>query len=93
MFLLSFFDLGAWGALYAITPELYPSKLKGTGAGLASSAGRIGGIIGPLIPGFLSWFSSFSVFTILLIVASFATFAIPETMKRNVKISEENNEV
>jgi len=34
-FLLSFFDLGAWGALYAITPELYPKNIKGTGAGLA----------------------------------------------------------
>ena len=92
-FLLSFFDLGAWGALYAITPELYPGKVKGTGAGLASSAGRIGGIIGPLIPGFLSWFSSFMVYTLLLLTASFLVFIIPETMKRNVKINEENNAV
>ncbi len=78
-FLLSFFDLGAWGALYAITPELYPKNLKGTGAGAASSVGRIGGIIGPLIPGFMPWLSSFAVFTILLIGAAFLAFLLPET--------------
>ena len=26
---LSFFNLGAWGALYAITPEVYPTLLRG----------------------------------------------------------------
>lgn len=79
-FLLSFFDLGAWGALYAITPELYPTQVKGTGAGLASSAGRIGGIIGPLIPGFLAWFPSFMVFTLILLLSSFLALLLPETM-------------
>ena len=78
-FLLSFFDLGAWGALYAITPELYPRESKGTGAGLASSSGRIGGIIGPLIPGLLAWFPSFIIFTMMLLFSSFLAFLMPET--------------
>ncbi|WP_245982294.1 MFS transporter [Mycetocola tolaasinivorans] len=47
--LLSFFNLGAWGALYAITPELYPTALRGTGAGWAAGFGRIASIIAPLI--------------------------------------------
>ncbi|MGG5255270.1 MFS transporter [Neobacillus sp. SM06] len=51
--LLSFFNLGAWGALYAYTPEQYPTAIRGTGAGLAASFGRIGGIIGPLLVGYL----------------------------------------
>lgn len=29
--LLSFFNLGAWGALYAYTPEQYPAIIRGTG--------------------------------------------------------------
>ncbi|MDN8836961.1 MFS transporter, partial [Staphylococcus aureus] len=27
--LLSFFNLGAWGAIYAYTPELFPTSLRG----------------------------------------------------------------
>ncbi|PFZ78314.1 MFS transporter [Bacillus toyonensis] len=51
--LLSFFNLGAWGALYAYTPEQYPTAIRGTGAGMAAAFGRIGGIIGPLLVGYL----------------------------------------
>lgn len=45
---LSFFNLGAWGALYAVTPELYPTSLRGTGAGWAAGVGRIASIVAPL---------------------------------------------
>lgn len=48
---LSFFNLGAWGALYAYTPEQYPTVNRGTGAGTAAAIGRIGGIFGPLLVG------------------------------------------
>ncbi|SOC42015.1 MFS transporter [Ureibacillus acetophenoni] len=49
--LLSFFNLGAWGALYAYTPEQYPLVIRGTGAGMAAAVGRVGGIFGPLLVG------------------------------------------
>ena len=51
--LLSFFNLGAWGALYAYTPEQYPTVIRGTGAGMAAAIGRVGGIFGPLLVGYL----------------------------------------
>ncbi|AZB40977.1 MFS transporter [Bacillus sp. FJAT-42376] len=51
--LLSFFNLGAWGALYAYTPEQYPTSIRGTGSGMAASFGRIGGILGPLLVGYM----------------------------------------
>lgn len=50
---LSFFNLGAWGGMYAYTPELYPTKVRSTGVGLAASFGRIGGIIAPYLVGVL----------------------------------------
>ncbi|WP_179037906.1 MFS transporter [Paenibacillus sp. URB8-2] len=50
---LSFFNLGAWGGMYAYTPELYPTAVRSTGVGLAASFGRIGGIIAPLLVGVL----------------------------------------
>lgn len=49
---LSFFNLGAWGALYAVTPELYPTTLRATGAGWAAAVGRIASIVAPL---FVPW--------------------------------------
>jgi len=51
--LLSFFNLGAWGAIYAYTPELFPTSLRGSGAGLAAAVGRIGGILAPYATGAL----------------------------------------
>ena len=51
--LMSFFNLGAWGAVYAYTPELYPTHVRTTGAGSATAFGRIGGVLAPIIVGVL----------------------------------------
>lgn len=51
--LMSFFNLGAWGGVYAYTPELYPTRLRTTGAGSAAAFGRIGGILAPFAVGTL----------------------------------------
>ena len=45
---LSFCNLGAWGALYAVTPEMYPTSLRATGTGWAAGVGRIASIVAPL---------------------------------------------
>lgn len=50
--LISFFNLGAWGVVYTYTPELYPTRVRGTGAGWASAVGRVGGILAPFA---VSW--------------------------------------
>ncbi|HEU4657618.1 MAG TPA: MFS transporter [Capillimicrobium sp.] len=39
--LMSFFSLGGWAALYAYTPESYPTALRTTGMGWASAMARI----------------------------------------------------
>jgi len=49
--MLSFFNLGAWGALYAYTPENYPADVRASGAGFAAAFGRIGSIVAPLLAG------------------------------------------
>jgi putative MFS transporter len=46
---LSFFALGAWGALYAYTPEAYPTSIRTTGIGAASAWTRVAGAIAPTI--------------------------------------------
>lgn len=72
---LSFFNLGAWGALYAYTPENYPSRMRASGAGAASAFGRIGSIIAPLMVGIMagrlvSYGVIFAVFTGVLLVGA-----------------------
>ncbi|MCS5480105.1 MFS transporter [Corynebacterium sp. YIM 101645] len=80
--LLSFFNLGAWGALYAIGPELYPSHVRGAGTGAAAGFGRIASIIAPLIvPPLLAFGGSialFGLFSTAFLIAAVATLTLPE---------------
>ena len=81
---LSFFNLGAWGALYAYTPEQYPTVIRGTGTGLAAGIGRIGGILGPLLVGYLvadeaSISLIFTIFTIAVLIGAIAVAFGKET--------------
>ena len=69
---LSFFNLGAWGALYAVTPEIYPTTIRGAGAGAAAGFGRIASIVAPLsVPLVLGWWGAGGLFAIFG-----ATFAV-----------------
>jgi putative MFS transporter len=53
LFFVSFFNLGAWGAVYPFTSESLPTKLRSTGFGLAEGVGKVTAILGPLIFGAL----------------------------------------
>ena len=80
--LLSFFNLGAWGVVYTITPELYPTSVRATGSGVAAAVGRIGGIIGPyLTPVLVTGVAvngTFAVFMGLLVITAAAVAVLGE---------------
>ncbi|MGD0635966.1 MAG: MFS transporter [Beijerinckiaceae bacterium] len=48
---LQFCQFGMWSVLYAYTPELYPTRIRATGAGCASAVGRLGSLVGPYVIG------------------------------------------
>ncbi|WP_410769079.1 MFS transporter [Fontibacillus sp. BL9] len=78
---LSFFNLGAWGGMYAYTPELYPTRVRSTGVGMAASFGRVGGIIGPYLVGMLvarqfSIGSIFWIFFVTILIGALAVFLL-----------------
>ena len=50
---VSFFNLGAWGAVYPYTSELFPTQYRATGFGMAEGVGKITAILGPVIFGAL----------------------------------------
>ncbi|ATU21002.1 MFS transporter [Bifidobacterium choerinum] len=82
--LLSASNLGAWGVLYAVTPEIYPTRLRGAASGAAAACGRVAAIIAPLLmPWFLSMAGgdksiAFVVFAVAFVLACVAALFLPE---------------
>jgi len=78
-FLLGFSLQGGFVGLYAVAARLYPTEFKTTGVGWAIGMGRVGGILAPLIGGFLisiglSLSANFFIFSIPALLASVLTF-------------------
>lgn len=75
-----------WPAIYAYTPELYPTRIRGTGTGLCMACGRMGAILGPYVTGIIvasSWGNNAMVFAVgaaVFLLAAFIVFILaPET--------------
>nr|WP_244977050.1 MFS transporter [Deinococcus humi] len=77
--LLSAALLGAWGALYAYTPELFPTSLRTTGMGFVSGMARVASVLSPgvgalLLTGNLE--AALGLFAALFAVAAACAWAI-----------------
>jgi putative MFS transporter len=74
--------------LYAVTPEVYPTALRATGAGAAAGFGRIASILAPLsVPPLLGLGGSglvFGTFAAFFVVAALAAFVLPERRGRSL---------
>jgi putative MFS transporter len=76
-FMLSFFMNGTYAGIYVYTPELYPTSIRSTGMGVASSFARIGGLASPIIIGFTYAKIGFvGVFTITTVVLIFGALVV-----------------
>src|SRR5690606_2727821 len=79
--LLSFFNLGAWGALYAITPEVYPTTGRASGAGAATAFGRIAAMLAPILVPIIVVAGLgvlFMIFGVMFLLAMVAAWFLPE---------------
>ena len=77
--LMSFALLGTWGALYAFTPEVYPTDLRASGMGTAGAMARFGGLFAPSIiaPIMATQFNlALGLLSSFLAVAAFAIFMV-----------------
>jgi MFS transporter, putative metabolite:H+ symporter len=54
LFFVGFFNLGAWGAVYPYTAELFPTRLRSSAFGLMEGVGKSAAIAGPYIFGHLN---------------------------------------
>jgi putative MFS transporter len=72
---MSFALLGTWGALYAYTPELYPTELRATGMGMAGAMARFGGLLAPSAVGLIigaGFEAAIGLFAALLLLSALA---------------------
>ncbi|WBW70918.1 transmembrane transporter [Schizosaccharomyces osmophilus] len=68
-----------YGVLYAYTPEVFPSKVRGTAIGLASSANRVLGVFAPVIAMYANLTTSAPIFVsgALFLFAGLLTIFFP----------------
>ncbi|RLN67124.1 hypothetical protein BBJ28_00023063 [Nothophytophthora sp. Chile5] len=97
---MSFFFLGAWGCVYAYTPENYPTAIRGMGAAYPSGFSRIGSFSGPYLCAsmFGDWNVSLEaimwVFGGVLMVVSCVVLVFGyEPKGKNVELYEDNERV
>lgn len=82
-------------AMYAIAPTMYPAEVRTTAVGWAIGVGRVGGIVAPLVAGFLvdaGWDAAalFAFFSIPLFVAAIAIFAAGRLRPVATPVADEN---
>ncbi len=79
---MSFFNLGAWGALYAVTPEVYPTAMRASGAGTAAAFGRVAAMVAPLLVPVFTQLGGlpllFGIFGAMFLTAMAASLFLPE---------------
>jgi putative MFS transporter len=77
--LLSFSLLGAWGALYTITPEQFPTEVRATGLGWVSAMARAAGVAAPFLGAYLlprSLLLALSVYAAFFVIAGVLALVI-----------------
>lgn len=89
LLIMSFALLGTWGALYAYTPELYPTASRATGMGAAGAIARLGGLVAPSLMALVvsqGLGVAIGLFAGFLVVAAIAALAI-DTETRQVSLA------
>ncbi|MDZ7934672.1 MAG: MFS transporter [Emticicia sp.] len=84
--LLGFGIQGGFVGLYALSARLYPTEFRTTGVGWAMGAGRLGGIVGPIIGGLL-------IGAGLGIATNFLIFAVPALLSGLITAKIDSREI
>ncbi|EGO28741.1 hypothetical protein SERLADRAFT_434644 [Serpula lacrymans var. lacrymans S7.9] len=84
----TFFSNIMYGVLYAVSPEIFPAKDRGTGNGLTSTATRVFGIMAPIIALYANLATAVPVYIAgaLIIFAGFLALLLPYEPRGKVSI-------
>ena len=85
LFFVGFFNLGAWGAVYPYTSELFPTRLRSTAFGMVEGVGKAAAIAGPYLFGYLLDTTGATVWSLTFVAAVMATGALVTLLGRETR--------
>jgi MFS transporter, putative metabolite:H+ symporter len=85
LFFVGFFNLGAWGAVYPYTSELFPTRLRSTAFGMVEGVGKAAAIAGPYLFGYLLDTTGATVWSLTFVAAVMAAGALVTLLGRETR--------
>jgi len=85
LFFVGFFNLGAWGAVYPYTSELFPTRLRSTAFGMVEGVGKAAAIAGPYLFGYLLEVTGATVWSLTFVAAVMAAGALVTLLGRETR--------
>jgi putative MFS transporter len=85
LFFVGFFNLGAWGAVYPYTSELFPTRLRSTAFGMVEGVGKAAAIAGPYLFGYLLDITGATVWSVTFVAAVMAAGALVTLLGRETR--------
>jgi putative MFS transporter len=85
LFFVGFFNLGAWGAVYPYTSELFPTRLRSTAFGMVEGVGKAAAIAGPYLFGYLLDTTGATVWSLTFVAAVMSAGALVTLLGRETR--------
>jgi MFS transporter, putative metabolite:H+ symporter len=85
LFFVGFFNLGAWGAVYPYTSELFPTRLRSTAFGMVEGVGKAAAISGPYLFGYLLDVTGATVWSLTFVAAVMAAGSLVALLGRETR--------
>jgi MFS transporter, putative metabolite:H+ symporter len=85
LFFVGFFNLGAWGAVYPYTSELFPTRLRSSAFGMVEGVGKGAAIAGPYIFGNLLDATGDTVWSLTFVAAVMVAGAFVTLLGRETR--------
>jgi MFS transporter, putative metabolite:H+ symporter len=85
LFFVGFFNLGAWGAVYPYTSELFPTRLRSTAFGMVEGVGKAAAIAGPYLFGYLLDTTGAAVWSLTFVAAVMTAGALVTLLGRETR--------
>jgi MFS transporter, putative metabolite:H+ symporter len=85
LFFVGFFNLGAWGAVYPYTSELFPTRLRSSAFGMVEGVGKGAAIAGPYLFGNLLDATGDTVWSLTFVAAVMVAGALVVLLGRETR--------
>jgi putative MFS transporter len=85
LFFVGFFNLGAWGAVYPYTSELFPTRVRSSAFGMVEGFGKGAAIGGPYLFGALIDWTGGTVWSLVFVAAVMAAGALVVLLGRETR--------